>query len=89
MDYRYNATLNKYFKGDEEITKDKYLLGVNNVKMAFSYALKIHNGEAAEVPTELKGLIEAQLIALSENIPSEPMEEDYAEAGKILMGVSE
>ena len=89
MKYTYNATLNKYFKDDEEITKEEYLLGVNNVKRAFSYALKIHNGEVIEVPTELKALVEAQLIALTENIPSEPMEEDYAEVGRILMGVSE
>ena len=93
MVYVYNATINRYFMDDIEITKDEYIEGVAKTKEAFAYALKKAQGEAVEVPPELVELVEMQFAALEANIPDEMGEltetEEKARAYDILMGVVE
>lgn len=93
MAYVYNATTNRYFMDDIEITKDEYTQGVAKIKEAFAYALKKFQGETVEIPTELVELVEMQIAALEANIPNEMEEltetEEKALAYDILMGVAE
>lgn len=93
MVYVYNATTNRYFMDDNEITKDEYTEGVAKIKEAFTYALKKFQGETVEIPTELVELVEIQIAALEANIPNEMEEltetEEKARAYDIIMGVGE
>lgn len=92
MAYVFDMVNGKYYRHDVEITKIEYDAGIRNVKEAFGYALKKHNGESVEVPIDLAELVEVQLVALESNIQSEdelPETEQKALAYDILMGVSE
>ena len=93
MAFIYNATTNRYFMDDVEITKEEYTQGVAKTKEAFGYALKKIQGETVEIPTELVELVEMQIAALEANIPNEMEEltetEEKALAYDILMGVAE
>jgi hypothetical protein len=87
MAYLYDASKNRYYNDDTEITKNEYEIGVAKTKEAFAYALKKYKGENVIVPSELSELVDVQFAALVANIPEESEEELTAEeALEIIVG---
>lgn len=76
----WNKTINKYYSYGKEITQEEY----NNITVMLENPPIAPNGYEYFLNSNL----EWELYELPV-IEEEPTEEEYAEAGKILLGVSE